>query len=573
MATGAQFTQGPGSVVLSSAASVGDPDSLKLVGATLSIATGAFTGDGDVLAATSTGNITVSYNSTTETLTLAGSDTLANYQSVLDSVTFNSTSINPTDFGAVFAHQVTWVLNDGSGTSNLSSPATTTVTITPAHQPPTLTSVAATDILALNQTITVSQHLTVSDPDSLTLASATIAITAGAFAGDGDVLGANVAGTSITASYNSTTETLTLSGSDTLADYTRVLDSVTFSSGPNPGAARTITWTVNDGAASNDTASATTTIKAPPAAKNDFNGNGVSDIVFQDTSAASSGTRGHITSDPTSGDAQITLVNNGTVATQQTLAAPGLSWHLVGSADFNHDGNADIVWQSTDGTPMIWTMNGTSVTSQITLTNLGSSWTAKGTGDFDGDGNPDIVYQNVDGTPLIETMNGTSVAGTALLPDPGQTWHLVGTGDFNGDGKSDLVFQNTDGTPMIWTMNGTTVTGEALLADPGSNVKLIGTADFNHDGEADLLFQNTSTGAPIIWTMNGTSVTSQTTLAPATGLTLIGTGEYNGGTQPDLLFQNTSSGAPVIWTMSGTSVTAATTLASPGGSGWHANAG
>src|SRR5262249_2240381 len=76
---------------------------------------------------------------------------------------------------------------------------------------------------------------TVNAPDSLTLANATVKITGGTFAGDGDVLAASTSGTSISASYNAATETLTLTGSDTLAHYTQVLDSVTFKSGPNPG--------------------------------------------------------------------------------------------------------------------------------------------------------------------------------------------------------------------------------------------------------------------------------------------------------------------------------------------------
>ena len=56
----------------------------------------------------------------------------------------------------------------------------------------------------------------------------TVAITGGSFSGDGDVLSANTAGTSITASYDSGTQTLTLSGSDTLAHYQQVLDAVSF---------------------------------------------------------------------------------------------------------------------------------------------------------------------------------------------------------------------------------------------------------------------------------------------------------------------------------------------------------
>src|SRR5207244_12943366 len=55
--------------------------------------------------------------------------------------------------------------------------------------------------------VALSPTLTVTDTDDTTLASATVAITGGTFAGDGDVLGFNTSGTSITASYNSATET------------------------------------------------------------------------------------------------------------------------------------------------------------------------------------------------------------------------------------------------------------------------------------------------------------------------------------------------------------------------------
>ena len=52
--------------------------------------------------------------------------------------------------------------------------------------------------------------IAVSDPDGTTLVGATVHIAGGTFAGDGDVLSANTAGTSITAVYDDTTETLTI---------------------------------------------------------------------------------------------------------------------------------------------------------------------------------------------------------------------------------------------------------------------------------------------------------------------------------------------------------------------------
>ena len=272
----ASFTEKGAAVTLSGAAAISDPDSQKLASATVALTGGALTSD--VLTTSTTGtSITASYNSTTETLTLTGSDTLANYQQVLDRVTFNSTSVNPTSFGTDPARTVTWTLNDGSA-SNAIATTTTTIDVTAVNDAPTL-SAASTVSFISDQTVILSPGVVASDPDSQKLASATVAVAAGAFAGDGDVLSVNgttsgtiINGTNtITVAYNSTTETLVLTGSDTLADYQAALDKVTFASGANPtnGSAnltRTVTWTVNDGSASNAaSAPATTTISiAPP---------------------------------------------------------------------------------------------------------------------------------------------------------------------------------------------------------------------------------------------------------------------------------------------------------------------
>ena len=37
---------------------------------------------------------------------------------------------------------------------------------------------------------------------------------------------------------------------------------------------------------------------------------------------------------------------------------PGPSWQIKATGDFNGDGKSDILWQNTDGTPAIWLMNG-----------------------------------------------------------------------------------------------------------------------------------------------------------------------------------------------------------------------
>src|SRR5262249_56056912 len=106
---------------------------------------------------------------------------------------------------------VTWQLNDGSGSFNLSAVSTTTISITAVNDPPTLNVAASASYTEQAAATTLSGAAAVTDPDSLTLAGATVRIAGGTFAGDGDVLAATVSRTSITASYDSSTQTLTLS--------------------------------------------------------------------------------------------------------------------------------------------------------------------------------------------------------------------------------------------------------------------------------------------------------------------------------------------------------------------------
>src|SRR5262249_42061391 len=144
VAASASYTEEGPATTLSGNVTVSDPDDTTLVGATVSITGGKFAGDADVLATSTSGtNITASYDSTTETLTLSGADTLAHYQSVLDQVTF-SAGENPNDFGSNPTRTLTWVLNDGHTTNNLSTAQTETLNITNVNDQPTLSNVAAT---------------------------------------------------------------------------------------------------------------------------------------------------------------------------------------------------------------------------------------------------------------------------------------------------------------------------------------------------------------------------------------------------------------------------------------------
>ena len=126
VAASAPYSAGGTATTLSSGTTVSDPESTNLVSGTVSITSGFATGD--TLAATTTGtNITASYNASTGVLSLSGSDTLAHYEQVLDSVSLLLSSQNPTNSGADPSRTVSWVVNDGTLNS---ATQTTTVNIT-----------------------------------------------------------------------------------------------------------------------------------------------------------------------------------------------------------------------------------------------------------------------------------------------------------------------------------------------------------------------------------------------------------------------------------------------------------
>jgi VCBS repeat protein len=315
-----------------------------------------------------------------------------------------------------------------------------------------------------------------------------------------------------------------------------------------------VTVTLTDDAPGTATATALSSANVSTLSKNDFDANNKSDLLLQNSS----------TNHP---DVMVDLLtgNGSAIASSATITTPS-GWAVEAAADFNNDGNSDIVLQNSDGTPQIWLMNGTSVTSTVTLTNPGSSWHIIAAADFNNDGTSDLLFQNQNGSTSIWEMNGTSVVSTAVIGNPGTSWHAIGAGDFNNDGNADILFQNIDnnnGTPLIWEMNGSSIIAQATLPSPGKSWTAIGTGDFNNDGNADILFQNKD-GTPAIWEMNGTSVVSMTTLPnPGSKWQAIGTSDFNGDGMSDLLFQNVD-GTPAVWLMNGTSVVSMTGLPDPG---------
>jgi hypothetical protein len=252
------YTQGPAETAVDTALTVADPGSATLTGATVDIAAGLQSGDTLAASNLDAGAISESYAS--GVLTLTGSASLAAYQAALDSVAFSSTSLNPTDYGTDPGRSVSWQVTDSNGLT--SAAVTSDVTVVGVDQPPVLASAGNTATYTIGGSAqTVDNGLSVSDPDSLDLASATVSITGGLTNGD-TLAASNLDNGALTETYAN--GVLMLSGAATVAAYRVALDSVTFSTTSASQSARTVGWQVNDGTLNSNAVASTIDIAVLP---------------------------------------------------------------------------------------------------------------------------------------------------------------------------------------------------------------------------------------------------------------------------------------------------------------------
>jgi FG-GAP-like repeat len=309
-----------------------------------------------------------------------------------------------------------------------------------------------------------------------------------------------------------------------------------------------------------DITGAATIVPLTTTVRNDFNGDGKSDILWRNDY----------------GDVALWQMNGATVTAGSFTSVPNIdqSWKVAGTGDFNGDAKSDVLWRNTNGRVVVWTMDGSTVlSSSLTSTpSIDNSWKTVGTGDYNGDGKADILWRNDNGSIAIWTMDGSTVkssskTSTAAL-DP--SWKVASNSDFNGDGKADILWRNDDGSVALWQMDGAKIKSSTAVAKVSTDWKIAGTGDFNGDGKADILWRNDN-GTIALWQMDGATLVagSQTSTSSLdSSWNVAGIGDYNGDRKADILWRNTG-GAAVVWTMDGSNVVSSTlTSVAADGNGW-----
>jgi hypothetical protein len=187
-------------------------------------------------------------------------------------------------------------------------------------------------------------------------------------------------------------------------------------------------------------------------------------------------------------------------------------WHVKAAADFNGTGVPDLIWQNSStgqvNVNYYGGAGGATLTGYAVL-NSGAGtagWSVVAAVDMNGDGVPDLIWQDSN-TGQVNVnyyggSGGATMTGWALLNSGAGTagWHVVGAADFDGNGVPDLVWQNTStgqvNVNYYGGTGGSTLIGFAVLNSgaQAAGWSVVGTNDFDGNGVPDLVWRNDTTG-------------------------------------------------------------------------------
>ena len=234
-----------------------------------------------------------------------------------------------------------------------------------------------------------------------------------------------------------------------------------------------------------------------PVATGDFNGDGISDILWtsanRDLYIWYGGPNGY---------------SSAYVGTYPT------GWSAIGVGDMDGDGMDDIVWMNSSTHQIAyWRMNGAVRVGSLTTSYTPGYWPVA-IGDFNGDGRADILWTSANRDLWIWSSTSTGFTSRYVTTYPAG-WKIAGVSDINGDGVDDLVWMNDNGTSWgYWLMSATSAPTIVPMTVPESLVGygIVASADYNGDGLADMLWSDGTHFVPML--NSGCSTNSSCAFAP-----------------------------------------------------------
>jgi hypothetical protein len=200
-----------------------------------------------------------------------------------------------------------------------------------------------------------------------------------------------------------------------------------------------------------------------------------------------------------------------------------LSPTSVFSADFNADGNADLAVATSNNRVQVLLGTGTGTFGPATSYTTASNPRSVHAADFNGDGKPDLVTANSGTTSnnvsvFLNSGSGTFAAAVNYSIGASTDPYSVIAADFDGDGKLDLATANFSGNNIsVLLGSGTGTFAAPVNYAVGTKPYAVTAADFDGDGRVDLAAAN-SVANP---TIGEVSVLLNTTVGTTLPLNLI----------------------------------------------------
>lgn len=280
------------------------------------------------------------------------------------------------------------------------------------------------------------------------------------------------------------------------------------------------------------------------ATASDFNGNSISDILFQNLTDSANPLGAWMDADDTQWVGDLG-------------PAPLDQWTVYGAHDFTGDGVSDIIFRSkradTEYAVGYYDM-GRNREFKTMGWGVTAEWDLAGIGDFNGNGTSDVLWQNSTNGYLGCWLDGTNqwVALPASQLVAGQ--EIVGIGDMNDDYQDDIIL-NSNGVLGAWDIS------DIIAGEPNSmpewqafgitlsnDWNAIGGGDFDGNGEFDIVIWNQNSG--FVGTYMNCEANDFRTIFPnalTTEWGIPGFGDYNGDGCDDVLVRNLATGALGFW--------------------------
>ncbi|MEV4425971.1 FG-GAP-like repeat-containing protein [Streptomyces sp. R-07] len=219
----------------------------------------------------------------------------------------------------------------------------------------------------------------------------------------------------------------------------------------------------------------------------DFNGDGQADIIARDAAAT----------------LKMWTHNPGGYFNAPVNVTGGWNFTQTATADFNNDGKNDIIARDTDANLKMWLGRGDGTFGAASHVTGGWNFTQTTAADFDGNGKADLIAKDADGNLKIWAGRGDGTFGAAAQLTAGWNFTQTTAADFNEDGQADLIAKDADGNLKMWTHNAGGYFNAPVNVTGGWNFTQTTAADFDGNGKADLIARNDTTGDLTIWAGHG----------------------------------------------------------------------